>query len=206
MNKRWSDFLFTIAVRTVCGLLIGGLAGLLVGWRFVLRRAVHDDMRWVVLWLLTWAVSGALVAVFRIPHWQAPWYKGIGDSDDVPGSTVEHNFREVAPQNYNRLAHPSLKQFHDFARWLRETTVAELECTRGDIEATKAVFVRFFRRGFKAELLVAELTEMLPSIVASAGYSEPERAEVITMLKELNFEELGVKQDEKGVSFDGHAA
>jgi hypothetical protein len=118
----------------------------------------------------------------------------------------EDNSRRVAPEAYNRLKHPSLKQFHDFVRWLRETTVSELATTRGDIEATKAVFVRFFQRGLRADLLLAELMDILPSIVARTGYSEPERSEVVAMLKGLSLEELGVKGDEEGVRFDGHAA
>ncbi|MEO8427174.1 MAG: hypothetical protein ABI651_08690 [Verrucomicrobiota bacterium] len=84
--------------------------------------------------------------------------------------------------------------------------MAELECTRGDAEATKAAFVVFFRRGFKAGLLLAELADLLPSVVGSAGYSEAKHSEVAAMLKALNREELGVKCDEKGVRFDGHAA
>jgi hypothetical protein len=206
MNKRWSDFLFAIAVRVVCGLIIGALAGLLLGWQIVLRRAARDDMGWVVLWLLAWAAGGALVAVFRIPSWQKPWSQGIRDSNGDHGTRSNYNFRRVAPEAYNRMAHPSLKQFHDFVGWLRETTVAELERKRGDIGATKTVFVRFFRRGFKAGLLLAELTELLPSIVATAGYSEAEHSEVFAMLKGLNLEELGVRRDEKGVTFDDHAA
>src|SRR5712664_1739216 len=182
MNKRWSDFLFAIGVRVGCGLIIGGLAGLLFGWRVILRRAARDDSRSVVLWLLAWAVGGALVAVFRIPPWQRPWSKPIFDSDDH-GTSPDHSSRRVAPELYNRVAHPSLKQFHDFARRLRETTVVELECARGDIDATRAAFVVFFRRGFKAGLLPAELTEMLPSIVGSAGYSEAQHSEVVAMVK-----------------------
>ena len=204
--QRSSDFLFAIGVRLVCGLVIGGLAGLLFGWRIILRRAARDHTQWIVLWLLAWAVGGALVAVFRIPHWQRPGYKGIRDSENDGDTSGNYNFKRVAPELYNRVAHPSLKQFHDFVKWLRETTVAELERNRGDIDATKAAFFLFFRRGFKAGLLLSELTEMLPSIVGSAGYSETEHSEVVAMLKALDLEQLGVKCDEKGVRFDDHAA
>src|SRR5262249_21019879 len=134
-----------------------GLAGLLFGWRIILRRAARDDARWVVLWLSAWAVGGAFVAAFRIPHWQRPWYRGIVDSEWEHGTSRDYNFKRVGPELYHRAVHPSLKQFHDFAQWLRESTIAELECVRGDIPATKAAFVLFFRRGFKAGLLLAEL-------------------------------------------------
>ena len=82
MNKRWSDFLFTAAVRLVCGLLIGCGAGLLIGWRIILREEATGNIRFIVIWLLVWALGGAVVAIFRIPHWQTPWYRGIRDSDD----------------------------------------------------------------------------------------------------------------------------
>jgi len=201
MNKRWSDFYFAIGVRFVCGTIIGGLAGLLLGYRVVLRLAARDNTRGIGVWLVAWAVGGALIAVFRIPHWQKPWYKGVQASAGCSQTSANYNFRRVRPEFYNRAAHPSLKQFHDFVRWLREITVVELECVRGDLEATKAAFFRFFQRGFKAGLTVTELTELLPPIVCSAGYSEAEGAKVVAMLKGLTVEELQSEcNDKAGVS------
>jgi hypothetical protein len=193
----------------LCGLVIGGLTGLVLGWRIILRRAAQGDTRWIVLWLLAWAVGGAVIAVLRIPQWQRPGYKGIRDADDDRETGGDYSFKRVAPEFYNRVAHPSLKQLHDFVRWLREATVAELERTRGDIDATKAAFVLFFRRGFKAGLFLPELTEMLPSIVSSVGYSEAEYSVITAMLKALDLEELGAnfpswavwRQDDSGNKF-----
>ena len=116
--------------------------------------------------------------------------------------SIDDTFRRVSPEIYNRLTHPSLKQFHDFMGWLRETTVSELESTRGDIGATKAVFIRFFERGLKAEILLGELMEILPSVVTRADYSETEHSQVVAMLKSLNLEELGIKRDERGVRLE----
>jgi len=31
---------------------------------------------------LVLALGGSLLAIFRIPYWQTPWYKGIRDTDD----------------------------------------------------------------------------------------------------------------------------
>ncbi len=70
---------------------------------------------------------------------------------------------------------------------------------------TTAVFIRFFRRGFKADLLLTELTDLLPHIVARVGYSAAERSDVVAMLKALDLEELGVKRGEPGLRCDGHA-
>ena len=86
MKSRWPDFLFAVGVRFLSGGFLGALAGLLLGYRFVLRRFAHDDLRSVALWLGAWAICGALVAVFRIPHWQTPWYRGSGRIDDDHGA------------------------------------------------------------------------------------------------------------------------
>jgi hypothetical protein len=82
MKSNWPDFLFAIGVRFFCGGFLGALAGLLLGYRFVLRRFSHNDLRSVAWWLGAWALGGSLLAIFRIPYWQTPWYKGIRDTDD----------------------------------------------------------------------------------------------------------------------------
>jgi hypothetical protein len=117
--------------------------------------------------------------------------------------SIDDGFTRVAPEDYNRMRHPSAKQFHDFVKWLREATVAELGEARGDIRATRRVFVGFFQRGLKAELLLGELMDILPSVLRRADYSDVEHAEVVAMLKALNLEELGIKRYESGVRFEG---
>jgi hypothetical protein len=120
--------------------------------------------------------------------------------------SIDDNFRKVAPEAYNRLKHPSLKQFHDYVAWLREATVSELWGSREDIAATKAVFIRFFNRGLHAELLLSELMDMLPSIIRRVDFPDPDGAEVIAMLKALTPGDIGIKRDEKGIWFgDRHA-
>ena len=52
VNKRWSDFLFAIGVRLLCGLILGALAGVLFGWRLILRQAARDNVRSIGLWLV----------------------------------------------------------------------------------------------------------------------------------------------------------
>jgi hypothetical protein len=116
---------------------------------------------------------------------------------------LDENFNRVSPEAYNRLRHPSPKQYHDFMRWLRETTLAELEVGQGDIAATRAAFIRFFQRGMRAELLPAELMDILPSLIGRMDYAEPERSEVIAKLKALHLQDLGIRRDEKGLKPDG---
>jgi hypothetical protein len=205
MKKRWPEFLFNVGVRALCGLIIGFLAGLLLNWEFNLHEASHDHTRRVLVWLLACTMGGALVAILSVPHWQRPWYKGIRDPDDGRAAHIDDTYTPVAPQAYNRLTNPSPKHLHDFLAWLRETTVAELGATRGDSKATKTVFVRFFQRGLRAEVLLAELTDILPSIVTRAAYPESERSQVIAMLKGLTLEELGIKLNAEGRKVERHA-
>lgn len=209
MNKRWSDFLFAIVVRTICGLILGGLAGLAVPFLFRFRTFWHwvarDEMWPAILWLSGWAAGGALVAVFTTPYWRWPWYEAVRDSS-ADAASHRYNFRRVPPELYNRMAHPSPKQFHDFVQWLREVTVAELEYARGNAEATKGALVQFFRRGFKAGLLLAELADILPSIISRVGYAEGEYSEVVTMVNGLDLGDAGLKCDENGMRFDSDAA
>jgi hypothetical protein len=116
--------------------------------------------------------------------------------------SIDDDFKKVDPELYNRLKHPSLKQFHDYVAWLRETTVAELWASRQDIAATKAVFIRFFKRGLHAELLLSEMMDMLPSIVRRVDWPEPGGASVIAMLKALTPADMGLKGDVKGVRLE----
>jgi hypothetical protein len=84
--SKWPDFLFTIAVRFICGVVLGGLACVILFYRGILRSFSHNHIRTVGIWLAIWCVGGGLVAVFTVPKWQTPWYKGIRDrrSDDEP--------------------------------------------------------------------------------------------------------------------------
>ena len=77
--SKWPDFLFTIVVRFICGLVLGGMACVLLFYRGILRSFSHNHIRSVGIWLAIWCVGGGLIAVFTVPKWQTPWYKGIRD-------------------------------------------------------------------------------------------------------------------------------
>ena len=92
-KSKWPDFLFTIAVRFVCGSVFGGLAGFL-GWRFMLRAFSHDHTQGPLIWLGLCGLAGGIIAVFTVPRWQAPWYKR--DSDTLNGGLELVSPREAA--------------------------------------------------------------------------------------------------------------
>ena len=84
-KSKWPDFLFTLAVRFVCGLVLGGLVCFLFGWRGILRAFSHDNTHWPFIWPGVCGLAGGIVAVFTIPRWQTPWYKWDSEALDLRG-------------------------------------------------------------------------------------------------------------------------
>src|SRR5690242_8361909 len=79
---KWADFLVTIAVRFIGGIVLGFLACPLFSWRGILRALSHDSVRVPLIWLALCGLAGGIIAVLTLPHWQTPWYKGIRGRDD----------------------------------------------------------------------------------------------------------------------------
>ena len=100
-KNQWPDFLFTFAVRLVCGVVFGALACLLLTSAGIFRALTHNQNHAVIVWLGIFGSAGGLVAVFTVPRWQTPWYKRDTDEFVVtelgsegrdwpePGSSVE---------------------------------------------------------------------------------------------------------------------
>lgn len=91
MNK-WPDFLFTVIVRFLCGTVLGAVICLVFFYKGILTAFSHNHIRVVVVWLILWVVGGGLVAVFSVPRWQTPWYKGIRDRDSKAKQTFPPDF------------------------------------------------------------------------------------------------------------------
>ena len=72
-SSKWPDFLFTITVRFVCGIVLGGLACFFFSWKGILGAFSHNDTHWPLLWLGFCGLAGGIVAVFTVPRWQTPW-------------------------------------------------------------------------------------------------------------------------------------
>ena len=73
-QSKWPDFFFTITVRFICGIVLGGLACFFFGWRGILRAFSHDNTQGPLIWLGLCGLAGGIVAVFTVPRWQTPWY------------------------------------------------------------------------------------------------------------------------------------
>jgi hypothetical protein len=79
--SKWPDFLFTIAVRFICGIVLGSLACFLFFWKGILRSFSHDHTRLPFILMIFCGMIGGLISVFTVPRWQTPWYKGIRGQD-----------------------------------------------------------------------------------------------------------------------------
>ena len=104
MHVKWSNYALTLFVRSVCGAVVGLLAGLglafFAGGNGKIHRAhsplveliQQERYRPLLIWLGVAGVAGAVISVASIPRWQTPWYKGALDSDD-PDKKTEPNQR-----------------------------------------------------------------------------------------------------------------
>jgi H+/Cl- antiporter ClcA len=81
-KSKWPDFLFTVAVRFICGMVLGCLGLFLINWRGVLRAFSRNDMHSPLVLLVLCGLAGGIAGVFTVPHWQTPWYNGIRGRDD----------------------------------------------------------------------------------------------------------------------------
>ncbi len=79
---KWPGFTFTLAVRFTFDVFWGCLACLVSFWRGILRSFSHDNTGAPRVPMILCRVVGGAIAVFTVPHWQTPWYKGMSGQDD----------------------------------------------------------------------------------------------------------------------------
>jgi hypothetical protein len=84
-QSKWPDFIFTIIVRFICGVVLGCLACFLLFWKAILRAFSHNHTHAPLVLMLLCGIVGGLIAVFTVPHWETPWYKGIRNRDNDDG-------------------------------------------------------------------------------------------------------------------------
>jgi hypothetical protein len=109
----------------------------------------------------------------------------------------------MTPESFNRLQNASKEDFDRFVDWLFSHTLSELRASRGDMTATRAAWIQYFRRGFRADLLLDELMTQLPELFRRTQYPDDEARSVLAMIKGLNLSDMGVEPTGTGVRFDG---
>lgn len=88
-----------------------------------------------------------------------------------------------------------------FVDWLFSHSLSELKAARGNMTETKAAWIRYFRRGLRAELLLDELMHYLPELFTRTQYPAEEASRVLEMVKQMSFDDVGINRTKKGVRF-----
>jgi len=112
----------------------------------------------------------------------------------------------MSPESFNRLKNTSKEDLDRFVDWLFSHTLPDLRASRGDMVATRAAWIRYFRRGLKAELLMGELMGHLPELFRRANYADEEGPRVLEMLKTMNLSDVGINPTDTGPKFDGRVS
>lgn len=84
-SGKWQDFLFTLAVRAICGVAMGMFVGFLLCAPVGRRGAKRPLVVWLFgdaanpnkpyYWFSGFGLIGAAIAMITTPKWQTPWYK-----------------------------------------------------------------------------------------------------------------------------------
>ena len=104
----------------------------------------------------------------------------------------------MSPETYNRLKNTSKEDFDRFVDWLFSHTLTEVRSARGDSEATKAAWIRYLRRGIRADLLLHELMAHVPELFRRAQYADYDVPKVLSMIKAITLAEIGVDSSSAG--------
>lgn len=107
----------------------------------------------------------------------------------------------MSPESFNRLRNTSKDDFDRFVDWLFSHALSELRAARGNMTETKEAWIRYFRRGLKAELLLDELMHYLPELFTRTQYPTAEASRVLEMIKQMNFDDVGINRTKEGVRF-----
>lgn len=148
----WPDFLFTLVVRLLCGVILGALACFILSWRGILRSFSHNQTHVPLIWLGLCALTGGVIALFTVPRWQTPWYKRDPDELSIlrdmasknpswsnPGTTVVKetmNIRVTGPDGQEH-EYSSMDQVPPEIRSQLEALEKEVSQQKGNVTLTR---------------------------------------------------------------------
>jgi hypothetical protein len=96
----------------------------------------------------------------------------------------------MSPESFNRLQNTSKEDFDRFVDCLFSHALSEVRAARGDMAATRAAWIRYFQRGYKAGMSLQEVAGHLPELFRRAHYPDDEARAVLSMLKALTPREI----------------
>jgi hypothetical protein len=96
----------------------------------------------------------------------------------------------MSPETFNRLENTSKEDFDRFVGWLFSHTLAEVRAARGNSAATRDAWLKYLRRGVRADLLLDELMAHLPELFRRAQYAEYDVPKVVSLIKGITLAEI----------------
>ena len=97
-------------------------------------------------------------------------------------------------ENYDDDTNESDDDYFDFVHWLSDLTASELRQAKGIPEQQKQAICRYWKRGYKANLVPGALIDYLgvssPSIFDMAGYTEEEGDDAMQISDSLTDDDL----------------
>lgn len=96
-KSKWPDFIVTVIMRFIAGVILGAGVGLIGGYRGILKALSRDHMKVPGIWLGLCGLVGGIIAVCRTPYWQTPWYKGRDDDQDAIAKAFLHHPPRTPP-------------------------------------------------------------------------------------------------------------
>ena len=132
-SGKWQDFLFTLAVRAICGVAMGMFVGFLLCAPVGRRGAKRPLVVWLFgdaanpnkpyYWFSGFGLIGAAIAMLTTPKWQTPWYKrtpinlaeGFGQAPDSLVVSDSSIYSIDSPERVHIQITDESGQVHDYS-------------------------------------------------------------------------------------------
>jgi hypothetical protein len=100
-KSKWPDFLLTVAIRFIGGVVLGCGFGVVCGFRLgiILRSFARNHIHGPFIFVGLCGLVGGIIAICTTPSWQRPWYKGI-DHDvtkEIANALAQQRHRPPPP-------------------------------------------------------------------------------------------------------------
>lgn len=92
---------------------------------------------------------------------------------------------------------PSILEGDTLDACLVNTAIVEIIAARNNLIATRAAFLRYFKRGLASGISLKKLMDMLPSLFTAVEYPMDEGRRVLEMVKALSLADIVARSDDE---------